>query len=463
MFSKGLAIAVILLFIGMSVVPSTAVQELKEKPSPISFDGNTLYVGGSGAGNYTKIQDAIDNATDGDTVFVYDDSSPYYEDLTIERSINLVGEDKHTTAIYGYEPIRINACNVTVCNFNLTGENHDIFIYGGQHYITIRDNILGGREGITLYEASNFVICNNTFLNDMFGIHLIYFFYQNKIINNSFYGNGFNIFLLDDNSSFYNNTISGNTINGKSLLYFENQSNKIIDGNAGQIILLGCDNITIRNQELSFSYMGLCIFYSENILIENNSIHSNWWGIIILKSGFKNNIRILNNTIQSCNSGCYIDKTPGCYIANNEFSFCSGELGGIGLFIKDSSFCNITNNFFKFNQVGFQLASSNCNISRNEFLKNYIIGISLAYCRDNQIKYNNFKRNGLPLFCDVNFYFEPGSNYQNLFDGNYWSRPRFFPKIIFGFTMFYYGWRYRLRIVLQIDWHPALTPYDIGV
>ena len=37
---------------------------------PISND-NTLYVGGSGEGNYTKIQDAIDDASDGDIVFVY--------------------------------------------------------------------------------------------------------------------------------------------------------------------------------------------------------------------------------------------------------------------------------------------------------------------------------------------------------------------------------------------------------
>ena len=45
----------------------------------VKVSGNTLYVGGSGPGNYTRIQDAIDNASDGDTVFVYDDSSPYFE------------------------------------------------------------------------------------------------------------------------------------------------------------------------------------------------------------------------------------------------------------------------------------------------------------------------------------------------------------------------------------------------
>ena len=32
---------------------------------------STYYVGGSGGGNYSSIQDAIDDASDGDTVFVY--------------------------------------------------------------------------------------------------------------------------------------------------------------------------------------------------------------------------------------------------------------------------------------------------------------------------------------------------------------------------------------------------------
>jgi hypothetical protein len=33
--------------------------------------GNILYVGGGGPGNYTKIQDAINNAINGDTIFVF--------------------------------------------------------------------------------------------------------------------------------------------------------------------------------------------------------------------------------------------------------------------------------------------------------------------------------------------------------------------------------------------------------
>ncbi len=66
---KLLVFGVIVLFIGMSVVPSTAVTDFKDV-STVSFDGNTLYVGGSGPNNYTTIQGAIDDSVNGDTVLV---------------------------------------------------------------------------------------------------------------------------------------------------------------------------------------------------------------------------------------------------------------------------------------------------------------------------------------------------------------------------------------------------------
>jgi len=61
-------IMVFLLFVSTSFV---VVSYNIEKSSTLSFDGNTLYVGGSGPNNYTRIQDAIDYASDWDTVFVY--------------------------------------------------------------------------------------------------------------------------------------------------------------------------------------------------------------------------------------------------------------------------------------------------------------------------------------------------------------------------------------------------------
>jgi hypothetical protein len=57
------ALGIILLFIGMSISSSTGFN--LEKKSTISLDRKTLYVGGRGPGYYTKMEDAIDDASDG--------------------------------------------------------------------------------------------------------------------------------------------------------------------------------------------------------------------------------------------------------------------------------------------------------------------------------------------------------------------------------------------------------------
>ena len=95
---KVLVVAVILLFFSVSVIPSTGTTNVKQITLPTA-KGDTLYVGGSGEGNYSKIQDAIDNSSNGDTVYVY--NGIYYEFILINKQITLRGEDKNNTIIEG--------------------------------------------------------------------------------------------------------------------------------------------------------------------------------------------------------------------------------------------------------------------------------------------------------------------------------------------------------------------------
>jgi len=135
---------------------------------------NILYVGGSGPGNYTKIQDAIDDASDGDTVFVY--NGTYYEFVLINKQITLRGEDKNNTIIEGsgtpYIAVLyvypVGATNVKISNFTIrnTPDYSGILLYSSNNTITncILYNLHGG---IYVYSDNNSIIncqCYNNFI-----------------------------------------------------------------------------------------------------------------------------------------------------------------------------------------------------------------------------------------------------------------------------------------------------------
>ena len=70
MYKRLLSMGIAILFVCIVLSPlnlAIFTQELNLKIS----NGNILYVGGYGQGNFSTIQDAVDNATNGDTVFVF--------------------------------------------------------------------------------------------------------------------------------------------------------------------------------------------------------------------------------------------------------------------------------------------------------------------------------------------------------------------------------------------------------
>ena len=122
---KCLAIGIILLFVGVTIAP--AIAQNTEKSQSIQR-GNWLYVGGSGPGNYTNIQDAINDSSNGDTVFVYSASSPYHEYIHVDKSITLIGEDRNMTIIDGeknIDLIRIQTSFVNLSGFTITNCSTD--------------------------------------------------------------------------------------------------------------------------------------------------------------------------------------------------------------------------------------------------------------------------------------------------------------------------------------------------
>jgi len=236
-------VGITILFLGTCITPSVAIDNVKSKSVPIS-NGNILYVGGTGEGNYSKIQDAINDAVDGDTVFVYAYSSPYYEYIRVNKSINLIGEDKETTIIdgggertgvliWGADEVYISGFTIQNCDSEIWSYIYGIRIYSD--FNTITGNIITkNKVGILIDTSKGNIITGNTISYNGGGVSLKF-------------SNG--------------NTITGNTIS------YNNNSNGITIANSHD------NNIT--GNTISNNLGGVGVFDSErNIIQKNNFLHN---------------------------------------------------------------------------------------------------------------------------------------------------------------------------------------------
>ena len=283
------------LFVGISIIPTNAQLIKKEFDSVLSdSNGTILYVGGSEPGNYSKIQDAIDNASDGDMVFVYEDSSPYFENVYINKSILLIGENKDTTTIRGepqfafFATITIITDKVTVCNFTIEKNSSSYFFEG--IYILSSDNIItqnkiqDNSQGISLKEgATNNTISHNTIRrNRFYGIY-VYDSTHNTISNNYIMYNRYAGICLKNASynNIKNNIISSNLI-GISIeeTLFESNENHIHNNHIDQnhdygITIRRATGTLIENNNISRSEIGIDLFHCSSTYIKNNNFITN--------------------------------------------------------------------------------------------------------------------------------------------------------------------------------------------
>ena len=141
----GLIICMLLIFYVLPVSGNISIDNFYTH----TVKGNILYVGGSGPGNYTTIQEAVYDAMNGDTIFVFSESSPYNESVTVDKSITIRGEDKLTTIIdrshHRGDAFFIYSNNVTITGFTIQNTGTGVYIAGPGYdasYNTITDNII---------------------------------------------------------------------------------------------------------------------------------------------------------------------------------------------------------------------------------------------------------------------------------------------------------------------------------
>jgi parallel beta-helix repeat protein len=110
-------------------------------------------------------------------------------------------------------------------------------------------------------------------------------------------------------SDSYLNAVVDNLVNGKPLVYLEDVSNVSV-GEAGQVILVNCSSIKVKNQNLSHTTVGVELWGANNTTVCGNNITNNHYGIYlgnssnnnIYHNNFVNNIEKVYETYYSINN-----------------------------------------------------------------------------------------------------------------------------------------------------------------
>jgi parallel beta-helix repeat protein len=197
--------------------------------------------------DFPTIQDAVNAAQNGSTILV--DSGTYYEHVTINKTLTLLGADEENTIIDGYNSgtvITLTAGNVLINGFTVrnssTGISADGILLEHSSGSIISGNIitLCGGAGIRLDDSTDNTVSGNVV--------------SSTIGNNVGVGWGDGIYLR----SSANNTISDNLITDSTVagVKLDSSTNNTIFGN------------TIQNNYFGIGepFSGYNVFFNNNLL-----------------------------------------------------------------------------------------------------------------------------------------------------------------------------------------------------
>jgi parallel beta-helix repeat protein len=326
---------------------------------------------------------------------------------------------------------------------------------------------------VYLSDAVKTVIEGNRFTcqNPQGGIYFSDSTKNTSIISNSFVGCG--IYNLRSNQ----NTVYGNTVNGKPLVYLDSKSNQVVEA-AGFVYLFNCSNIDVKNvNPLNDNTVAIQLVNtmrsdisnsSGQVLLVNssyNNIHNNQLSSVTLDASSYN--QVLTNKITNFSicikmyGNSNFNKIYGNLLVDTTYAteadvvhkkgfntigiqFGDTQLGGVfNNDVQDNIIINhdcgfefflstnniLTNNVIKDCKAGIQLGRSHFNTFTENNLTSCKYAISIyAESSNNTFYHNNFINNQMHCFethqptllSDYETY-STGNKWDNGQTGNYWD------------------------------------------
>lgn len=326
--------------------------------------GDTLYVDDDGGVDYTTINHAMENATDGDTIMIHPGS--YEEELVVTKEVTITSTtgNPEDVVVYkggGYSIFWIQRNNVTISDLTIRYAWYTVFIDTVDGCI-IEDNIIMGSQvtGVLIdgnYQngaSNNTIRGNNITMAQQKGAQIGSEGGYNVIENNMFYECGDGLWLyftgfetvrnntimgsdgtgLTIHQSNYctitNNTVTGNTRYGFSMSY---SSYNTLRGN------------TISGSEYNIDFLGTTIPDFEHDIDDSNTVDGRpiyFWvdednATVPTDAGFvgmvkSENITVKDLTLEHNGESVLFVSTEHSLIKNVDVSFSNY---GIHLFFSD--------------------------------------------------------------------------------------------------------------------------------
>jgi len=144
----------------------------------------TIYV----PDDYAKIQWAVDNASDGDTIIVRD--GIYYENVDVHKRLTIKSENRSANCIVQAansddHVFWIAADYVNISGFTIKGTDFSgVFIYYSNNVVVENNLIFENGRGITLFYSDYNLLSNNTISNCYTDIYMREGADYNRIENN---------------------------------------------------------------------------------------------------------------------------------------------------------------------------------------------------------------------------------------------------------------------------------------
>jgi parallel beta-helix repeat protein len=393
--------------------PNNNHNNTKIKPDTVfvddDFDVNST---GWKIDHFNIIEEGIENVSESGTVYI--SNGEYFENLLINKSIKIIGEDREKTIINGNRngnviSISNPRCSIENLNISNAGSNSGIKIYSNNNNISeivfynnyygiwidqktqnsVLNNVFFGNDiAIRLRSASDSIVSNNKIYSNKFEGIFLETCLRITIRNNSFESGG--IYITGPLTSWNSHIIEENYVKNKHIYYLVDEDATTVLSDAAQLILVDCSNIDIENIDFENIVIGVQLTHCSKITINDNNFESIEKNSII--AYFCDNITIENNNIDFGN-GINILDSENNIINKNTISNTETAIN-----IDNSNNNIISLNSINNNENGIYSKGKENEISDNIIFENSDYGIYLlTNSNDNNIYANNLYENRITV------------------------------------------------------------------